>query len=174
MLRIRSTLSVLAITLALAACGKSPSDTATAATGEASAAPAASTVSAASVDSGATAAAEVTPAAATADPPAMVDPVAAGGKPPAAFVQCRACHSTKPGQTLIGPSLAGIYGTKAGEVAGFRFSDAMKKSGLTWDDASLDKFLESPMTVVPGTKMSFYGVKNAAQRQQIIDYLKTL
>ena len=93
---------------------------------------------------------------------------------PAAFNQCRACHSTEPGVNGIGPSLAGTYGTKAGEVAGYDFSDAMKNSGLTWDAATLDKYLTKPMAVVPGTKMSFGGLSDADKRKAVIDYLKSL
>ena len=95
------------------------------------------------------------------------------GQMPIAFAQCKACHSTD-GTTLIGPSLKGVYGTKAGAVAGYDFSPAMKASGLTWDDATLDAFLENPQGKVPGTKMTFFGLKDAAQRKDVIAYLKTL
>ena len=75
---------------------------------------------------------------------------------------------------IIGPSLAGIYGTKAGDVAGYAFSPAMKASGLTWDDATLDRFLTQPMAAVPGTKMVYPGVKDPAKRAEVIAFLKTL
>jgi len=104
---------------------------------------------------------------------AMADS-SASGQAPVAFAQCKACHSTEEAKTLIGPSLKGIYNTKAAAVAGFEFSPAMKASGLTWDDATLDAFLENPQAKVPGTKMTFFGLKDAAQRKQVIDYLKTL
>lgn len=94
--------------------------------------------------------------------------------PPQAFNQCAACHSTAPGKTIIGPSLAGVYGSKAGQVPGFQFSDAMKNSGLVWTSANLDKFLADPKSVVPGTLMSFAGLKDESQRKAVIDYLKTL
>ena len=93
---------------------------------------------------------------------------------PAEFAQCSACHSTDPGKNGIGPSLAHVYGRKAGSVAGFDYSDAMKKSGLTWNKANLDRFLTDPKGVVPGTKMTFPGLKDAAKRQAMIDYLKSL
>ena len=99
---------------------------------------------------------------------------AGNASPPQAFNQCTACHSTAPGKTIIGPSLAGIYGDKAGTVPGFQFSDAMKKSGLTWNAANLDAFLTNPQAKVPGTIMGFAGIKDAAQRKAVIDYLKTL
>ena len=91
---------------------------------------------------------------------------------PAAFAQCKACHSVEPGKNGIGPSLAGIFGEKAGLVPGFDFSDAMKNSGLTWNQATLDRYLADPRGVVPGTKMAFGGVADAAKRQAIIDYLR--
>ena len=99
---------------------------------------------------------------------------AAAAEAPTAFNQCKACHSVEPGKNGIGPSLAGVYGTKAGDVAGFDFSDAMKNSGLKWDAATLDKYLTNPMAVVPGTKMSFAGLKDADKRQAVIAYLKAI
>lgn len=97
-----------------------------------------------------------------------------GPKPPAAFAQCRACHAVEPGRHGVGPSLAGIYGTKAGELPGYAFSDAMKKSGLTWDDATLDAWLRSPAKLVPGTKMVFFGMPDPEKRKQVIDYIKAI
>jgi len=94
--------------------------------------------------------------------------------PPQAFNQCTACHSTAPGKTIIGPSLAHVYGRKAGSLAGFQYSDAMKSSGLTWNAGNLDAFLTNPAGKVPGTLMGLAGIKDAAQRQAIIAYLKTL
>jgi cytochrome c2 len=93
---------------------------------------------------------------------------------PASFAQCKACHSVEPGKNGIGPSLAGIFGDRAAIVPGFEFSDAMKNSGLTWNQATLDRYLTDPRGVVPGTKMAFGGVKDAAKRQEIINYLKTI
>jgi cytochrome c len=93
---------------------------------------------------------------------------------PAPFKICKSCHSVEKGKTVIGPSLFGITGTKAGEVAGYSFSPAMKASGLTWDDATLDAFLTSPMKSVPGTRMTYAGQSDPAKRAEIIAYLKTL
>ena len=115
----------------------------------------------------------------SAKPSASPSPTAAAtgagtAGPPQAFNQCTACHSTAPGKTIIGPSLAHAYGRKAGSVAGFQYSDAMKKSGLSWNAATLDSFLANPAGKVPGTLMGFAGLKDAAQRKAVIDYLKTL
>ena len=74
----------------------------------------------------------------------------------------------------VGPSLAGVAGRKAGSVPGFAYSDANKASGLTWDEKTLDTYLTNPMKMVPGTKMTFAGLPDPAQRKAVIDYLKTL
>lgn len=136
-----------ALALALSACGSPPEDKA--AGGDTAAAPAA---------------AETTAAATTA---------AADGKP-AVFAQCATCHATEPSKHGVGPSLAGVFGKKAGSVAGYAYSDANKNSGLTWDEATLDTYLTNPMKMVPGTKMTFAGLPDAAKRKEVIDYLKTL
>lgn len=112
-------------------------------------------------------------------PPAEPKPAAPVAAPkvaeaPAAFAQCRSCHAVEPGKNMVGPSLAGIYGTKAGAVAGYNFSPAMKESGLTWDAKTLDAFLKAPREVVPGTRMVIPGVKSDEARSAIIAYLKAL
>jgi cytochrome c len=90
------------------------------------------------------------------------------------FRQCTVCHSAKPGENRVGPSLAGIIGEKAGEVPGFNFSKAMKNSGIVWNDKTLDEYLEHPQKVVKGTRMAFPGLKNKKDRADVIAYLKTL
>jgi cytochrome c len=86
---------------------------------------------------------------------------------------CGACHSTEPGVNKIGPSLAGIVGSKSGAVPGYNFSPALKAANITWDEQTLDKFLENPSADVHGTKMVIR-VPNAENRQNIIAYLETL
>ena len=107
-------------------------------------------------------------------PTATASPTTAAVTEPAAFAVCKACHSVEPGKHGIGPSLAGIWGEKAGEVPGYEFSEPMKNSGLTWNQATLDRYLADPRGTVPGTKMAFGGVSDPAKRQAIIDYIKGL
>jgi len=90
------------------------------------------------------------------------------------FKKCKACHSIKAGKKKVGPSMFGVAGRKAGTAEGFRFSKAMKESGLTWDDATLDSFLKKPRKLIKKTKMSFGGLKKEKQRADVIAYLKTL
>jgi cytochrome c len=86
---------------------------------------------------------------------------------------CGACHSTEPGVNKIGPSLAGIVGSKSGSVPGYDFSSALKAANITWDEQALDKFLQNPTADVHGTKM-FISVPSAEHRQDLIAYLTTL
>jgi cytochrome c len=94
---------------------------------------------------------------------------------PAAFGICGACHKVDKGApNTIGPNLFGIGGEKAGEVPGFAFSPAMKKSGLVWNKANLTKFIMGPQATVPGTKMPFAGLKNQPSAEAIADYILSL
>lgn len=95
--------------------------------------------------------------------------------PPAAFGPCAVCHSVKEGERSgFGPNLYGVAGTRAGETAGYGFSPAMKNAKIVWDRDTLDRFITTPQAVVPGTKMAFPGVKDAARRKAIVDYLMAL
>jgi cytochrome c len=87
--------------------------------------------------------------------------------------RCAVCHATALGENKIGPSLAGIVGSKSGTVPGFNFSAGMKNADITWDDAELDKFLASPTGDVHGTKM-FVNLPSEIERQNVIAYLHTL
>jgi len=88
------------------------------------------------------------------------------------FAKCMACHTTEAGKNKVGPSLHGIIGRKSGSIADFTYSDAMKNSNLTWDEATLDKYLTSPKAEVPGNKMVFPGLPKADDRANVIAYLK--
>jgi cytochrome c len=87
---------------------------------------------------------------------------------------CFICHTSEAGKNKIGPSLFGVIGRKAGTVPSFAYSEAMKSSGITWDDQTIDKYIEDPKKFVPGNKMAYAGVKKKDERKEIIAYLKTL
>ncbi|MDR2858157.1 MAG: c-type cytochrome [Novosphingobium sp.] len=93
-------------------------------------------------------------------------------KPPPAFAQCMSCHSVEPGRTMIGPSLHGIIGRRAASLPGYAYSNALKGSGLTWDEATLDRWLTDPAKLVPGSRMIFTGLPDPARRRAVIAYLK--
>ena len=87
---------------------------------------------------------------------------------------CRTCHSWKKDDNRLGPNLNGVVGRKAGAVQGFAYSESLKKSGITWDEATLDNFIANPDGVVPNNNMKpFTGVGDAGTRKQIIDFLKS-
>ena len=97
----------------------------------------------------------------------------AGAPTAADFSRCAGCHSTQAGQNKIGPSLAGIFDKASGSVPGYNYSAALKNAHLTWDEQTLDKFLQNPGGLVHGTKM-FASVPDADTRQRVIAYLKSL
>jgi cytochrome c len=86
---------------------------------------------------------------------------------------CVACHSTQPGKNGVGPSLAGIVGSKSASVPGYDFSSEMKDANVTWDDANLDKYLANPAGFIPGTRM-LINLPSDTDRQNVIAYLNTL
>lgn len=91
----------------------------------------------------------------------------------AVFKKCLACHAVGPdAKNKVGPILNGIVGRKAGTVEGFNYSDAMKNSGKTWDDAALDGYLADPKGFIPGNKMVFVGIKDEKDRKDLIAFLK--
>ena len=86
------------------------------------------------------------------------------------YNRCLACHALKTDR--VGPRHCGLIGRRAGSVPGFAYSEAMKKSKLTWDEKTLDRFLQKPLKVVPGTAMTYDGVPDAKDRRDLIAYLK--
>jgi cytochrome c len=88
--------------------------------------------------------------------------------------QCSICHSVVAGQNRIGPTLFGVVGRPAGSVPGFQYSADHKKLGVTWDAATLDKYLINPRAMVPDTTMVYAGLKDDAKRADLIAYLETL
>jgi cytochrome c len=88
---------------------------------------------------------------------------------------CVACHTNAGTANRVGPPLFGVVGRKAGAVGTFtQYSEDMKKAGFEWTPEQLDKFINDPKGTMPGTKMTFVGVKKAEERADLIEYLKTL
>ena len=127
---------------------------------------------AAAEDAAAEEAAAEEPAATPTPTPTPAATQAAAMAQPASFTQCAICHSVERGQNGIGPSLAGVVGRRSGSVAGYSYSPAMAAAGLTWNEATLSRYLGDPSGVVPGTTMALPGIP-AADRAAIIAYLKT-
>jgi cytochrome c len=87
------------------------------------------------------------------------------------FQDCAACHKLDAGANNVGPSLHGIFARKAGELADFRYSPAMKRSGIVWTPETLDQFITDPQAMVPANRMPFAGIANAGDRADLIAYL---
>ncbi|MDQ0462721.1 cytochrome c [Caulobacter ginsengisoli] len=158
-MRVQTLILTLGAAALLTACSK-PADTASSSDASApTAAPAAAPLSDADK---AKILADLGPAYATAD--------LANGQSKFAF--CQSCHTLAAGgPNVTGPNLHGVFGRKAGTLAGYSYSDAMKAAGWTWDAGQLDRWLKSPRTDLPGTKMTFAGVANDKDRTDLIAYL---
>ena len=85
------------------------------------------------------------------------------------YGRCLACHALQYDRT--GPRHCGLFGRKAGSVPGFDYSEAMKRSGIVWNAATLDRFLANPLGAVPGTTMGYAGIADARERADLIAYL---
>jgi cytochrome c len=100
---------------------------------------------------------------------ARADGDAARGE--ARFQDCAACHRLEAGANNVGPSLHGIFARKAGELADFRYSPAMKRSGIAWTAETLDTFITDPQALVPANRMPYAGMAGASDRADLIAYL---
>jgi cytochrome c len=90
----------------------------------------------------------------------------------AKFQDCAACHKLEAGANNLGPSLHGIFERKAGELADFRYSPAIKRSGIAWTPEALEKFIADPQAMVPGNRMPYAGMASAADRADLIAYFQ--
>jgi cytochrome c len=86
------------------------------------------------------------------------------------YARCQACHSLDVDRT--GPHHCGLFGRRAGSVPGFDYSEAMKRSGITWNAQTLDRFLANPAAMVPGTEMTYAGVRDPGERAALIAWLQ--
>jgi len=184
----RITPLVLAALLPLAACGPKSEPQAPAEPAP-TAAPAAAPTPAPAPAEPAPTATPAAPAAPVSKPAPVVVAKPAPAKPapaatPAAtadldngqrqFAQCRACHTTvEGGRDMIGPNLHGVFGRAAGAKAGFAYSDALKAAGFTWNIAKMDAWLANPKALVPGTKMTFLGMRDAKNRADLVAFLQS-
>jgi cytochrome c len=89
----------------------------------------------------------------------------------ARFQDCAACHKLEAGANNVGPSLHGIFTRKAGELPDFRYSPALKRSGIVWTTETLDAFLTNPQALVPGNRMPYAGMADPGNRADLIAYL---
>jgi cytochrome c len=101
---------------------------------------------------------------------ARADGDAARGE--ARFQDCAACHKLEAGSNNVGPSLHGLFERKAGALVDFRYSPAMKRSGISWTPETLDKFITDPQAMVPANRMPYAGMANASDRADLIAYLQ--
>jgi cytochrome c len=101
---------------------------------------------------------------------ARADGDAARGE--AKFQECAACHKLEAGMNNVGPSLHGIVGRKAGEISDFRYSPAIKRSGITWTPEAINKFITDPQAMVPANRMPYAGLADPAARADLIAYLQ--
>jgi cytochrome c len=86
------------------------------------------------------------------------------------YQRCQLCHSIE--HDLVGPRHLGLFGRKAGSISGYPYSAAMRNSGITWSEDTLNQFLSGPQAFVPGTRMTFTGLPDEQDRADVIAFLK--
>ncbi len=102
--------------------------------------------------------------------PALAAPPASVAAGKVVYERCLACHALAYDRT--GPRHCGLFGRRAGSVAGFPYSEAMRRSRIVWNEKTLNLFLADPLKTVPGTSMGYAGVKDGTERADLIAYLK--
>jgi len=90
------------------------------------------------------------------------------------FEDCASCHAFASGQNGVGPSLAGVFGRKAGTLDDYRYSPALKRSNIVWTPQTLDSFIADPQKAVPANRMPYAGMTNASERADLIAYLQKM
>lgn len=156
--------------LTLSACSGGEESAAPA---ESAAAPAAATAPPVAAAPAAVAPAATAPAAAagaTVTLAGLTGDVARGQR---VFMQCKTCHAVEPGVNRVGPSLHGVIGRESGTIPNFRYSKANLDSNVVWTEDVMFTYLENPRKFMPGTNMSYVGLRDAQQRADVIAYLKT-
>ncbi|BCP55157.1 cytochrome c-550 [Kaistia sp. 32K] len=89
------------------------------------------------------------------------------------FLKCRACHQIgENAKNAVGPELNGLFGRHSGSVEGYKYSDANKNSGIVWDETVFREYIHDPKAKVPGTKMTFVGLKDDKDIDNVIAYIK--
>jgi cytochrome c len=89
------------------------------------------------------------------------------------FLKCRVCHQVgETAKNAVGPKLNGLFGRKAGTIAGFSYSEPNKTSGITWDEATFRSYIKDPKARIPGTKMVFVGIKDEKETDDLVAFLK--
>jgi len=88
------------------------------------------------------------------------------------FEECHACHAAERGVNGVGPSLYGVFGRRAGELDDFRYSPALKKSGITWTAKTLDAYIADPQKAVPANRMPYAGMPEARDRADLLMYMQ--
>jgi cytochrome c len=108
--------------------------------------------------------------------PLLIAAARADGDPArgeARFQECAACHRLEAGANEVGPNLHGVFMRKAGELADFRYSPAMKRSGIAWTPETVEQYIADPQALIPANRMPYSGMANASDRADLIAYLVT-